>query len=337
VLRGGEHDTVAPAAVRGIAVGGAIADRLWFLHTAAWPARGGYGTEMARYEVVYQDGARVAVPVRAGREIADWWTPQPVSGAQVAWTGRNEKAGLVGIFSMGWDNPHPQRPIIAIDVVGDLAGSQLVLLGITLGADASGTRTVAAWDLGSFSSGSVPATLGGEDLAGMGAVSSQDGRVVLRLTGGHFVAGRLPAGNPLASGRPLAIEVEVAPTGKPGGHRGGLVEVGEYQKSGLRLVLDRDLRVVVEHWSGLGADKAVNLKSREPLAIGHFATVRYEHDGREARLLVDGQIQELKVCPPPSPYAGGIRIGLAGGEGYWLDAMVGGARMLELVPASAGP
>jgi beta-galactosidase len=135
VLRAAEHDPAAPSEVHGIPVGSAKADRLWFLHTGVWPAKGGHGTVVARYEVVYADGTRALVPVRSGVEINDWWDPKPLPGASVAWTGRNDKTAPVGVYSMPWDNPSPERPIAAIDVIGGLAETQLVLLGITLGVD----------------------------------------------------------------------------------------------------------------------------------------------------------------------------------------------------------
>ena len=54
----------------------------------------------------------------------------------MAWTGRNEKTAPVGVYSMAWDNQHPDKPIAAIDVVGNLAQTQVALLAITLGSQA---------------------------------------------------------------------------------------------------------------------------------------------------------------------------------------------------------
>lgn len=133
-LRGGPHDPAAPAEVRGISIGGAKADRLWFLHAGCWASPKDM-TLVARYEIVYADGTRVEIPVRQGREISDWWNPRAIAGAQVAWSGRNEKYAPIGIYMMPWDNPHPQKPMASIDVVGNLAETQLVLLGITLGIE----------------------------------------------------------------------------------------------------------------------------------------------------------------------------------------------------------
>jgi hypothetical protein len=153
----------------------------------------------------------------------------------------------------------------------------------------------------------------------------------LRFKDGQHLVGKLPA-TPLAEGKPLAIELEVAPDGKPGGYCGGLFEAGGYQANGLRIVLGQDLKVSVEHWAGAGAANATYLTSREPLPTGRFTVVRYEHDGKEARLLIDGQVQAVKACPPAAPYAGGVRIGLAGGKDYWFNGVIGSVRVSALSP-----
>jgi beta-galactosidase len=332
-LRGGPHDPASPAEVKGIAVK-AKADRLWFLHAGCWGSEGGYGVEVARYEVVYADGSRAVIPVRQGQEISDWWNPQPLAGAQVAWTGRNAKTAPIGIYSMPWDNPNPEKEIATIDVIGSLAQTQLVLLAVTLGVDESGGRTVVAWDCGRFADGAVPASVGGEPLVGTGTLVAIGNRTGLRLADGQCLVGK-PGPNPLGEGKPLAIEIDVAPDGKPGGYCGGLIECGNYQASGLRIVIGQDLRVSVDHWAGNGPDNVTYLKTREPLPTGRFSTVRYEHDGKQARLLVDGQLQEMKDCPPPAPYPHAVRIGLAGGQDYWFNGVVGNVRFFALPVAPA--
>jgi beta-galactosidase len=328
VMRAGEIDPSALKEVRGIPANGATADRIWFLHTGAGPSKGGNGTVVARYEIVYADGSRELVPVRIGQEIGDWWEPKPLAGAIVAWTGRNEKKSPIGIYSMFWDNPHPEKPIASVDVIGSMAETQLILLGITLGIEEGSARPVAAWDLGRLTDGKIAASIGGEILDGSGTLATIGNRTGLRFKDGQHVVGKLPA-TPLAGAKPVAIEFEAAPDGKPGGYCGGLVEVGSYQTSGLRITLGMDLKFSVEHWAGVGAANATYLKSREPLPIGRFSTVRYEHDGKEARLLINGQVQELRPCPPAAAYSGGIRIGLAGGKDYWFNGVIGSVRILD--------
>jgi beta-galactosidase len=331
-LRGGPHDPAAPAEVRGIPVGGAKADRVWFLHAGCW-AVDAYFTTIARYEVVYADGTRVAIPVRQGREISDWWNPLPLAGAQVAWSGRNEKHAPIGIYLMPWDNPSPEKPIAAIDVVGSLAETQLVLLGITLGVEEGDERTAAAWDCGSFAEGVVAGSGQAAELKGAGTPTTLGPRALLRLAGGQRLTTSLNVG-PLAAGTPLAIEIEVAPEDKPGGFFGGLVEAGAYLQSGVRVLMRHDLKVVVEHFAGEGAKQATYLESNEPLAMGQLSTVRYEHDGRQARLLVNGKLQQSVACPPPAGWRGTLTVGGAGGQDYFLNGAVGVVRLLSLVPST---
>jgi hypothetical protein len=223
---------------------------------------------------------------------------------------------------MPWDNPHPALPIRTIDVISAQVGTQLTLLGISLGIDAGGARPAAQWECGNFAAGIVPAVIGGEALRGNGSPAVVGTRPGLRLTDGANLQGQLPP-SPLTEGKPVAIEVEVAPEGKPGGYCGGLVEVGAYQASGLRLTLGQDQRVTVELWSGVGPTKATVFTAPEPLPSGRFSTVRFEHDGSEGRLLIDGQVRVIKACPPAAPYTGVIRIGLASGKDYWFRGVIG--------------
>ncbi|MDP3849142.1 MAG: glycoside hydrolase family 2 TIM barrel-domain containing protein [Luteolibacter sp.] len=336
VLRGAGNDLKCPAEVRGIRVGKS-ASRIWFLHTAVGVAGCGDGATIARYEMVFTDGTRAVVPVRLGQEIGDWCKPKPLPGAQVAWTGSNAKTPLLGIFTMAWDNPSPSKTIASIDVIGNLAETQLVLFGITLGEESGANgRTVAAWDCGRFTAGQVPSSVGTGSLDGTGKIVTLGNRSALRFAGGQNLTGQLNAG-PLADGKPMAVEVEVSLDGPPGDYCGGLFEAGSYMNSGMRMTVGRDLRVSVENWAGPGAPNASNLKSLNPLSIGRLTTVRFEHTGKEARLLIDGQLQEVKACSPPKAYKGGIRIGLAAGKNYFLNGVIAGIRVLALEGPPSSP
>ena len=333
VFRGTGHDPAALAEVRGIPAGHTRAQRIWFLHAKNWGGDAPPGTTVARYEIVYDDGTRAVAPVRAGFEVSDWWNPQPLPNAQVAWTGRNEKTSPIGLYAMAWDNPHPEKPIASVDVIGALSNMQLMLLAITLGEESgtAGERTVAEWDCARFVNGTIAARVGNSPMRGTGTPVTLGNRAGLRLTGGQSVVGNLTAG-PLAEGRPIAIEIEVAPDDLPGGYCGGLVQVGSYYTSGLRIVLGRNLCVSVEQWCGVGQTNAHYLVSHEPLTIGSFSTIRYEHDGKIARLLIDGRLQDLKPSPPPAPYHGEFNIGYAAGKDYFLNGVVGSVRFLALEP-----
>jgi hypothetical protein len=330
-LRGGPHDPTAPAEARGLAVGNVKADRLWFLHTACW-ATGAFDTEVARYQVAYADGSQVKIPVRQGREIADWWNPKPLPGASVAWNGRNEKTISVGIYSMPWDNPSPAKPIASIDVVGNLADAQLVLLAVTFGSeDASRARTTATWDCGVWANGSVASTLpDGKPLAGPGTPAAIAGRAGLRLAGGQCLKTQMDSG-PIVEGKPFAVEIEVAPDGNCGGYYGGLVQAGAVGGSGMRLVLTNDLKPAVEIFLGKGPGKTKGICGKDPLPTGRFSAVRLECDGTQARLLVNGLIQKTIDCPQPAPWKGGeMCVGAAAGKDYFLNGVVGNIRIQEL-------
>ncbi len=137
VLRGQGHDPAAPAQVTGVAVK-RKADKLWFLHAASW-AGSKIGEEIGRYIIHYSDGTQSVFPIRNKIEIADVSQPAPLPRAQVGWVGRNdnELRAPIGLYVTAWNNPRPQKIIDSIDVVGDLAGGQLVLLGITGGVESA--------------------------------------------------------------------------------------------------------------------------------------------------------------------------------------------------------
>ncbi|MHB1155909.1 MAG: glycoside hydrolase family 2 TIM barrel-domain containing protein [Phycisphaerales bacterium] len=330
-LRGGDHDPAAPAEVKAIPAGNVKADRIWFLHTACWSSAP-YGTEVARYQVNYADGTHITIPVRQGREIGDWWNSALLAGASVAWNGRNEKTNAVVIFNMPWDNPHPEKPIASIDVIGNLTEAQLILLGVTFGsADESDARTSASWDCGSWSDGSVPSSLpNGKPLVGQGTLAAVGGRSGLRLTGGQCLTAPLNTG-PIAEGKPFAIEIQVAPEAQAGGALGGLVQAGDYDSSGVRLLVTHDVKPVVEIFTGPGHDNTKYLSAREPLAFDRFSTVRFEYDGKQARILVNGSLQNAIACPPPKPWKGDVVIGKAGGKDYFINAVVANVRIQELL------
>ncbi len=329
VLRSTKNDLKCPAEVRGIKVG-QTANRIWFLHTAVGGMESPEGTTVARYEIVYTDGTRVAVPVRLGQETGDWCKPKPLPGAQVAWTGSNPKTPLIGIFSMPWDNPSPDKPIASIDVIGSLTPTQLVLMGITLGNESSASgHSIAAWDCGRFAGGKVPVTIGKGELSGTGTNVVIGNRTALRLAGGQKLTGNLDYG-PIAEGKPFAVEVELSVDAPPGGYCGGIFDIADYMKAGFRITLSQDYHVSVENFGGTGSEHAAYLKSLNPLTVGRLTTLRYEHNGKEGRLLIDGQLQEVKEFTPPAPHSGGFTIGEAAGKDYFLNGVVANVRVMAL-------
>jgi len=62
------------------------ADKLWFLHAAAW-APADPDKEIARYVIRYEDGTQETVPLRYESEVGDWYWPKPLPGCRAGWTG----------------------------------------------------------------------------------------------------------------------------------------------------------------------------------------------------------------------------------------------------------
>src|SRR5690606_38725168 len=116
------------------------ADRLWFLQGAGWTPPKAHQV-VARYVIHYEDGSQTEFPIRYGIEISEWWNPSQVAGAVIAWTGHNLQQAPIGIYATEWVNPHPDRKIASIDLIGNLSPTQIVLVGITAGEIEGGSAS----------------------------------------------------------------------------------------------------------------------------------------------------------------------------------------------------
>ena len=113
-----------------------MADTLFFLHTAC------AGSEARRWEqdsarahrenraipappamltylVRYADGSEERVPVLYREHVSHWLTeqPRPLPGAALAWVGPQDKGAQAAVWTMAWNNPHPDREIRSIDLI----------------------------------------------------------------------------------------------------------------------------------------------------------------------------------------------------------------------------
>lgn len=119
------------AMVAEIPAGGVCARSVYFLHATGFSRDG----VAAIYEIVYTDGSAERKYIRPGVEIGHWWNVAPlqrlkgesaagtqhvsINLARVAWQGPNPVYGNVGVYMFGWNNPHPERPIAAIRLIGE--------------------------------------------------------------------------------------------------------------------------------------------------------------------------------------------------------------------------
>lgn len=102
------------------------------LHTLGWGAPGP-GQLVGSYVLRYEDGSRLTVPLRYGREIAAW-TDLPVESLRryPAWRGKTAGGLEVGADVLVIPNPYPSRTIASLTVEGASRWTSPAVLGMTL-------------------------------------------------------------------------------------------------------------------------------------------------------------------------------------------------------------
>jgi hypothetical protein len=95
---------------------GRFFDSLFSLHGATWDFAP-QGAVLWTYVLHYADGSSAELPVRNGIEVADWYRPLRLEHAHVAWLGEAIGLSPVGLYTASFKNPHPDKKVIAIDVV----------------------------------------------------------------------------------------------------------------------------------------------------------------------------------------------------------------------------
>lgn len=233
------------------------------------------------------------------------------------------------------------RPLLCLIAGAVLAAAEPATPAATAAAGAATAsavkvrpgRVAAEWQCGTWnpSSKRVSPVLGRASLTGDGAVEKLDRTPLLRLKDGQCLEVRMSEG-PLAEAKPFALEVEISPDGTMRGVMAGLVQAGSYRQNGIRMMLGSDLKVSIEHCAGSEAEQIVHLVAATPLATGRLQTVRYEHDGRQGRLFIDGRLEASRDCPPPAPWRGTLIVGRASGKDFWYYGLVGAVRLLYLMP-----
>lgn len=130
----------SPEKVEGILVIYTVS-RLYFLHGTQWSPQGNVqdGAVIGQYEVYYEDGSAVSVPIVYGQDVRDWWDMdqgRPVTRGKVVWTGRNAAAdkyqATIRLYLGVWENPHPERKVISLDYISTgKSGCAPFLLAVT--------------------------------------------------------------------------------------------------------------------------------------------------------------------------------------------------------------
>ncbi len=330
-LKGDTHGVKLPSKIDGVKVG-AKADRLWLLHTAGWtPPQP--TMEVGRYIVHYEDGTTATIPVRFNIGISDWWNPQPLPGAKVAWTGRNLVASPIGFYMMEWLNPSPEKTIATIDVVGDIAPTQLVCLGITAGVErkegaAAGAKLASRWLLASAKDKTVENQVSAMPPLRFGDKAPAPENDGLRFKGGAcLMAGSKDCAD-IFNGAPFSLRVRLKVEGPPPGYMGGVFQRMDYLKAGFRLVVYQGLTIGAEIFAV--PDKPVHLVSKDPLKPGQTYDVELKFDGVFATLLVDGKLAAKAASAPPAACQADTVIGQASGKDYYFDGVISSIELLAL-------
>ncbi len=119
---------------------GAAAEALVFLHTGSRPERFSRHIydqgrvnpgPIGRYVVHYADGETEEIPLEWNVTLSDWNSQLGSAFGRSAWTGATAGGALARVEALTWHNPHPQKPIAALDVVSLRSTVRPVLLAVT--------------------------------------------------------------------------------------------------------------------------------------------------------------------------------------------------------------
>jgi hypothetical protein len=247
----------------------------------------------------------------------------------------------VGLHVTEWTNPQPRKAIKSIDLIGNLSPAQLVLVGITGGVETDGIaspgrasvgRVVSEWNLGSTQGQSVTNAVNGAGALTLSQNAPVAAEVAgvrgLRFKGGQSLTGETKQIPNFDLSNPWALEATIAVDAKPDGFVGGIYQAMNYSKSGMRLVLDQQMRLGVEIWTGEGQNKGI--RGQSVLTPGRVYNTLVRFDGSRAYLYVNGKLDGSVDTPLPAPYSGPIQIGVASGKDYNFNGFISGIRVLAL-------
>jgi len=106
---------------------------LYFLHSSAYS-----GGEVALYEIEYEDGKTIEIPLVSDENIRDWasyntgdFPNDNETETVVAWTGTCKMFKKISAFMMLWVNPHPETPVKSVRFVNKRKKCVPMLIGMT--------------------------------------------------------------------------------------------------------------------------------------------------------------------------------------------------------------
>ena len=135
----GDPPRSRPGSVRAISVGTRAA-ALYFLQTCSLPSSrtadiytrdSQYPKRLGRWRVTYDDGSIVDVPIVYRQMLTDWNDGLPPAQATCVWSGEEAGGAYVALSAHRWDNPHPDKTIVSLDVESLEAQLRIAVLAVT--------------------------------------------------------------------------------------------------------------------------------------------------------------------------------------------------------------
>ncbi|OGV37568.1 MAG: hypothetical protein A2X48_22070 [Lentisphaerae bacterium GWF2_49_21] len=138
VLYSQKNSPQCPQATKEITVG-SNADKVFFLHTAAWYNKGSLQDKpIIKYRIIYDDKTSAIVEALGGKHIRDWWAPGDCELAKGVLltlnteTETDQVAKKRGLQILEWTNPYPAKRISSIVVESGKTDAIPILLAISV-------------------------------------------------------------------------------------------------------------------------------------------------------------------------------------------------------------
>jgi len=86
---------------------------------------------VARYAVTYADGTAHDIRVNYRYQITHWNSKLGAGDCDLAWQGTRPDGALLTLCAYEWRNPHPGKPVAAIDLVRTGSKVDVIVLAVT--------------------------------------------------------------------------------------------------------------------------------------------------------------------------------------------------------------
>jgi len=111
----------------------------YLLHATGWSKD---GQTAAEFQIIYDDNTKVSRKIINGRDVSDWYNPQEVPNAVIAWQGITLNGGFCGIYFSSVKNPHPEKKVREISFQGGFDDLNYALIAVTAASDSTRIQPV---------------------------------------------------------------------------------------------------------------------------------------------------------------------------------------------------